>query len=38
MVFESAANVHFTATRGEHYKYGRAIAKAYPVITGIEPL
>lgn len=36
MVFEAAANVHFTATKGEHYKYGRAIAKAYPVAKGIE--
>lgn len=32
MVFEAAANVEFTATVGQHYKYGRAIAHAYPVI------
>ncbi len=32
MVFEASANVHFTATVGQHYKYGRAIAQAYPVI------
>ena len=38
MVFEQAANVHFTATKGEHYKYGRAIAKAYPAVEGIEML
>ena len=37
MVFEAAANVHFTATVGQHYKYGRAIAQAYPVVRGIEP-
>jgi len=36
MVFEAAANVHFTATVGQHYKYGRAMAKAYPVARGIE--
>lgn len=35
MVFEAAANVHFTATVGQHYKYGRAIANAYPVTTGL---
>ncbi|MBO5054128.1 MAG: phosphatidylserine decarboxylase [Muribaculaceae bacterium] len=38
MVFEAAANVHFTATVGQHYKYGRAIAKAYPVAEGLEML
>ena len=38
MVFEAASNVHFTATVGQHYKYGRAIAKAYPVARGIELL
>ncbi len=32
MVFEASANVEFTATLGQHYKYGRAIAHAYPVI------
>lgn len=36
MVFEAAANLHFTATVGEHYKYSRAIAQAYPVAHGIE--
>lgn len=36
MVFEAASNVHFTATVGQHYKYGRAMAKAYPVARGIE--
>lgn len=36
MVFEAASNVHFTATVGQHYKYGRAMAKAYPVAQGIE--
>jgi len=38
MVFESASNVHFTATKGMHYKYGRPIAQAYPVAHGIELL
>lgn len=38
MVFEAAANVHFTATVGQHYKFGRAIAKAYPVATGLDML
>lgn len=32
MVFEAAANVHFTATVGQHYKYGRVLAQAYPVL------
>lgn len=36
MVFEAASNVHFTATVGQHYKYGRPMAKAYPVARGIE--
>lgn len=35
MVFEQAANVHFTATVGQHYKYGRVIAQAYPVCRGL---
>lgn len=38
MVFESSSNVHFTAKEGMHYKYGRAIAQAYPVAKGIELL
>ena len=38
MVFEAASNVHFTATVGQHYKYGRAIGQAYPVARGIELL
>lgn len=38
MVFEAAANLHFTATVGEHYKYGRAIAQANPAARGIEML
>lgn len=38
MVFEAAANVHFTATLGQHYKYGTAIAQAYPVANGLEML
>lgn len=38
MVFESASNVHFTATKGMNYKYGRPIAQAYPVAHGIELL